>query len=171
MPSLSKTSSFRNFAGSIHDYAKLTGLTYAQLQNRAVKSRKAVKAVKAVKPIIYDFFKTKAGRRYLAETTAGFDAGDLMDLRKHSMEQVSSIHKIAYYTGYMSKLSLELDINKGDILLGGRFKNQRVEVKDIGTDELGQPTINGKKLLSFRIEKKLPEKKKSRKTQEQNKTL
>lgn len=31
-------------------------------------------------------------------------------------------------------------------------------MKEIGTDELGQPTINGKKLLSFRIAKNMPEK-------------
>lgn len=51
-----------------------------------------------------------------------------------------------------------LDIEKGDTLLGGRFKNIKTVVKDIGTDELGQPTVNGKKLLSFRIEKAMPPK-------------
>jgi len=64
--------------------------------------------------------------------------------------------------------AITLDIEKGDILLGGRFKNKRTVVKDIGTDELGQPTINKKKLLTFRIEKELPEDKKSRKTQAEN---
>jgi len=33
-----------------------------------------------------------------------------------------------------------------------------VVVKDIGTDEHGQPTINGKKMLSFRIKKLMPKK-------------
>lgn len=61
---------------------------------------------------------------------------------------------------------VNLDINKGDILLGGRFKNQRMEVKTTGTDKLGQPTVNKKKLLSFRIEKTLPFDKKSSKTKE-----
>lgn len=59
---------------------------------------------------------------------------------------------------YLSKKSLELDIQKGDILLGGRFKNKPYKVKELGTDELGQPTINGMKLLSFRIAKKMPRK-------------
>lgn len=54
--------------------------------------------------------------------------------------------------------AITLDIEKGDTLLGGRFKNIKTVVKDIGTDELGQPTINGKKLLSFRIAKKMPAK-------------
>jgi len=78
------------------------------------------------------------------------------------------MNKLAYYQGYMKKEALDLDINEGDILLGGRFKNKRTVVKDIGTDELGQPTINGKKLLAFRIEKKLPKEKQSRQTQEES---
>jgi len=59
---------------------------------------------------------------------------------------------------------MKLDIKVGDVLLGGRFKNKRIIVKEIGTDELGQPTINGKPLLNFRIEKHLPDSKKSKKT-------
>jgi hypothetical protein len=61
---------------------------------------------------------------------------------------------------------MKLDIKVGDILLGGKFKNRRIVVKEIGTDELGQPTINGKSLLKFRIEKQLPDNKKSKKTLE-----
>jgi hypothetical protein len=61
---------------------------------------------------------------------------------------------------------MKLDIKVGDILLGGKFKNKRIVVKEIGTDELGQPTINGKPLLNFRIEKHLPDNKKSKKTLE-----
>ena len=61
---------------------------------------------------------------------------------------------------------MKLDIKVGDILLGGKFKNKRIVVKEIGKDELGQPTINGKPLLKFRIEKQLPDNKKSKKTLE-----
>tara|TARA_B110000503_G_C6755324_1_gene253255 strand:- start:170 stop:409 length:240 start_codon:yes stop_codon:yes gene_type:complete len=61
---------------------------------------------------------------------------------------------------------MKLDIKVGDILLGGKFKNKRIVVKEIGKDELGQPTINGKSLLNFRIEKHLPDNKKSKKTLE-----
>ena len=61
---------------------------------------------------------------------------------------------------------IKLDIKVGDILLGGKFKNKRIVVKEIGEDELGQPTINGKSLLKFRIEKHLPDSKKSKKTLE-----
>ena len=63
-------------------------------------------------------------------------------------------------------MKLLLDIKVGDILLGGRYKNKRIVVKEIGTDDLGQPTINGDPILKFRIEKHLPEHKKSKKTLE-----
>ena len=59
---------------------------------------------------------------------------------------------------------MKLDIKVGDVLLGGKFKHKRIVVKEIGKDELGQPTINGKPLLNFRIEKHLPDSKKSKKT-------
>jgi hypothetical protein len=60
--------------------------------------------------------------------------------------------------------AITLDIEIGDIVLGGKYKNKRIEVKEIGTDDIGQPTINGKSLLKFRIEKQLPDNKKSKKT-------
>jgi len=63
--------------------------------------------------------------------------------------------------GLLKIASITLDIEKGDTLLGGRFKNMKTIVEDIGTDELGQPTINGKKLLSFRILKNMPKTEKS----------
>ena len=65
--------------------------------------------------------------------------------------------------------TISLDIEVGDIVLGGKYKNKRMEVKEIGTDELGQPTINGKPILKFRIEKHLPDEKKSKKTLEAEK--
>ena len=63
--------------------------------------------------------------------------------------------------------SIDLDIEVGDVLLGGKFKNKRIVVKEIGKDELGQPTVNGKSILKVRIEKHLPDSKKSKKTQEE----
>jgi hypothetical protein len=62
---------------------------------------------------------------------------------------------------------LKLDIEKGDVILTGKFKNKRTVVKDFGTDDLGQPTINGMKALKFRIEKLMPKEKWSKKTQQE----
>ena len=73
-------------------------------------------------------------------------------------------HLLTEWKKYLNEM--KLDIKVGDILLGGKFKNKRIVVKEIGKDELGQPTINGKPLLNFRIEKHLPDNKKSKKTLE-----
>ena len=62
---------------------------------------------------------------------------------------------------------LDLDLEKGDVILTGRFKNKRTVVKKIGVDDLGQPTINGMKALNFRIEKLMPKSKWSKKTLEE----
>ena len=62
---------------------------------------------------------------------------------------------------------LELDLEVGDVILTGRFKNKRTVVKKISTDDLGQPVVNGMKALSFRIEKLMPKDKWSKKTLEE----
>ena len=56
--------------------------------------------------------------------------------------------------------AVTIDLQVGDVILTGRFKNKREIVKTIGVDKLGQPTVNGKPMLKFRIEKALPEEKK-----------
>jgi len=49
---------------------------------------------------------------------------------------------------------IKLNVKVGDQILMGKFKNKKVVVKSIGTDEWGMPTINGKKAVTFRIPKK-----------------
>tara|TARA_Y100000034_G_C6877841_1_gene401719 strand:+ start:219 stop:473 length:255 start_codon:yes stop_codon:yes gene_type:complete len=63
--------------------------------------------------------------------------------------------------------ALDLDLEVGDVILTGRFKNKRTIVKKLSTDDLGQPTVNGMKVLSFRIEKLMPKSKWSKKTLEE----
>ena len=38
----------------------------------------------------------------------------------------------------------------GDTILTGRFKNKKTTVKSIDTDEHGMPTINGRKVVTFK---------------------
>ena len=57
---------------------------------------------------------------------------------------------------------MNLDLNKGDIVLSGKFKNKSNVVKSFGKDEHNQPTIindKGKtiKLLAVRIKKLMKE--------------
>lgn len=46
-----------------------------------------------------------------------------------------------------------IPIEVGDTIMVGRFRNKPVKVKEIGIDELGQPTVNGSPILKFRIPK------------------
>ena len=47
--------------------------------------------------------------------------------------------------------TIKLPIEVGDVVLGGKFKNKRIVVKDIGENEKGDITINGKPILRVRI--------------------
>lgn len=47
-----------------------------------------------------------------------------------------------------------LDIEIGDEILVGRFKNKRITVKSIGMDAKGDLLINGKKVAKFRMPQK-----------------
>ena len=44
-----------------------------------------------------------------------------------------------------------LDVNIGDTVLVGKFKNKKIVVKSIGKDKHGMPTINGRKATTFRM--------------------
>lgn len=56
------------------------------------------------------------------------------------------------------KLSMFVNLKKGDTILTGRFKNSPKTVKSFGTDDKNQPTVNGSPALSFRIKKLMPAK-------------
>ena len=62
-------------------------------------------------------------------------------------------------------MSLIVDLEIGDIILVGKFKNKQIEVKEFGINEKGQPTVNGRSLLAFRIKKLMPEGKKMKKSE------
>ena len=63
------------------------------------------------------------------------------------------------YRGFRKSLSeaIKIDVNVGDTILTGRFKNKKTKVKSIGKDEHGMPTINGRKVVTFRRMPKLKE--------------
>ena len=49
---------------------------------------------------------------------------------------------------------INIPVDVGDTILTGRFKNKKTVVKDIGKDKHGMPTINGRKVVTFRTIKK-----------------
>jgi len=66
-----------------------------------------------------------------------------MDIKKIIREEIKLVME-----------DITLSINVGDEILGGKFKNKKVKVKEIGENDKGDITINGKPLLRFRISKK-----------------
>ena len=54
---------------------------------------------------------------------------------------------------YNNKDCFVIPIKVGDTILTGRFRNKPIKVKEVGIDELGQPTVNGNPILKFRLPK------------------
>ena len=83
-----------------------------------------------------------------------------MEQRAREMGKTS---QAAVYRAYINKMKkktkkknedINIPVKIGDTILTGRFKNKKVVVKSIDKDEHGMPTINGKKITTFRVLKK-----------------
>tara|TARA_B100001250_G_C19772496_1_gene777864 strand:+ start:372 stop:593 length:222 start_codon:yes stop_codon:yes gene_type:complete len=48
---------------------------------------------------------------------------------------------------------IKIDVKVGDTIKVGRFKNKSIVVKEIGEDDHGMPTINGRSVVTFRKNK------------------
>ena len=53
-------------------------------------------------------------------------------------------------------MPIKLDIEKGDLILVGRYKNKKEVVKTFGKDKNNQLLINKRKMFTFRINKTMP---------------
>jgi len=80
-----------------------------------------------------------------------------MEQRAREMGKKS---QAAVYRSYINKMKkktkkknedINIPVEIGDTILTGRFKNKKVVVKSIEKDEHGMPTINGKKITTFRV--------------------
>ena len=49
-----------------------------------------------------------------------------------------------------SNEKIVVPVEVGDTVYMGRFKNKKTVIKEIGEDETGMPTINKKKVVTFR---------------------
>ena len=52
-----------------------------------------------------------------------------------------------------AKKGVNIDLEKGDEILTGRFKNRKDKVKKIGKNKENQPTVNDKPMLKFKVPK------------------
>ena len=78
-----------------------------------------------------------------------YKEGDIVTIKPLSG---ADIEKTEYNITDKKKLeNIDLDIKVGDVLLGGKYRNKRIVVKDIGKNEKGDITINGRPLMKYRI--------------------
>jgi hypothetical protein len=69
------------------------------------------------------------------------------ELRNMGYKEIIDVEKEA---GIEIDEDINVNVDKGDDVLMGKFKNKRVTIKDIGKDPHGMPTINGKQATTFR---------------------
>jgi hypothetical protein len=70
------------------------------------------------------------------------------ELRNMNYDEITQMEKELNITDMDEDINV--DVDKGDDVLMGKFKNKRVTIKDIGKDPHGMPTINGKQATTFR---------------------
>ena len=105
-----------------------------------------------------DFYGTDAYNKWFRHVTrlAGLVGYSILDFdnlkndKKQSTKDLSNEKKPSTNT---IKEDIKLPVNIGDTILTGRFKNKKTVIKTIGKDEHGMPTINGRKVVNFRIVK------------------
>ena len=83
-------------------------------------------------------------------------ASALLSTRSPDIYKTSKHYQDLVYNNLMGN-AVTIDLKVGDWILTGRFKNKREMVRTIGVDSKGQPTVNGKPMLKFRIEKAMPQ--------------
>jgi hypothetical protein len=64
---------------------------------------------------------------------------------------IKNLPDVEYVETEFIKEDINVDVDKGDTVLMGKFKNKKVVVKDFGKDDHGMPTINGKVATTFRL--------------------
>jgi len=75
------------------------------------------------------------------------------ELKKTFNNQTAAINWIEEQKWIYNE-SITLPIEKGDVILGGKFRNKRIVVDEITENERGEPLINGRPILSVRLTKK-----------------
>ena len=80
-----------------------------------------------------------------------FDVGDVLNSNGLETTYLTLFYKKPIREPYLEKIEVPIEV--GDTILGGRFKNKKTIVKKIGKNKKGDITINDKPLLKFRLVK------------------
>ena len=102
-----------------------------------------------------DFYGSQAYNLWFKHATrfaslVGYSVLDSLD-SKHDKEESSKTKKVKDPNVNIVKEDINIPINVGDTVLGGKFKNKKIIVKTIGKNEKGDILINGKPLLKVRL--------------------
>ncbi len=132
----------------ISDKRTNINIPFINMANRLIaKTIMRKPSFKSPDPVLQVETIKKVGDKYVVYPKNGGDRLGTHDTLKAAKKQLAAIE--------INKESVDEDltlpVNIGDTVLMGKFKNKKVTVKDIGTDEHGMPTINGKKATTFRI--------------------
>lgn len=84
----------------------------------------------------------KVGDKYVVYPKNGGDRLGTHSSLTSAKKQLAAIE--------INKENITLDVDKGDTILMGKFKNKKTQVKDIGKDQHDMPTINGRQATTFR---------------------
>lgn len=70
--------------------------------------------------------------------------------KKQHLNKVNLLAEQRYIQQKLDE-DITIPIKVGDVILGGKFKNKKITVKEIGKNDKGEVTINGKTLMRFRL--------------------
>ena len=87
-------------------------------------------------------------------TMVGYSLVDsTMGKSNFKSSQLTENFREKFHTELNKKIreDVTIPVKIGDTILTGKFKNKKTVVKSIGKDEHGMPTINGRKVVTFRI--------------------
>ena len=77
---------------------------------------------------------------------------NVIDPKKKKKKKDDNRQKLTHHL--IEKIILDIEI--GDVVLGGRFKNKKIKVNKIGSNEKGDVTINDRPFMKIRIPVKRP---------------
>ena len=103
-----------------------------------------------------DYYGSQAYSKWFKHVTriaglVGYSIVDFIELDAEREESLRDLSNEKKTQGNVVSEDIKLPVNIGDTILTGRFKNKKTVVKTIGKDEHGMPTINGRKVVNFRI--------------------
>ena len=85
-------------------------------------------------------------------TRSEYKGDNLLDELKLALSKDQLLDPQLWYEKKTLSEKITIDVEVGDTVYMGKFKNKKTVIKKIDKDETGMPTINGKKVVTFRIQ-------------------